>query len=237
MIAVRKEWCKLARGHNSSLKVFLSSRNLSSQRMATRHRIKGVIFDMDGTLTVPVLDFAEMRRRVGVKEGDILHVISSWPEEEKAAALSTIETIEAEALEKTELMPHLESLCAFLDSKSVKRGLVTRNVQNSIDHFHNLFPLPAFSPALGREFEPCKPDPAAILHICEKWDIPPEECVVVGDSLKHDVIAGKKAGAKTILLDSGSNYLSSEIDTSQRPDYFTLSLLEVHEIFKSEFII
>ena len=35
--------------------------------------IKGVIFDMDGTMTVPILDFKEMRRRVGIPNtADIL---------------------------------------------------------------------------------------------------------------------------------------------------------------------
>jgi hypothetical protein len=30
--------------------------------------LRGVVFDMDGTLTVPVIDFALMRRRVGVTQ-------------------------------------------------------------------------------------------------------------------------------------------------------------------------
>jgi FMN phosphatase YigB (HAD superfamily) len=44
-----------------------------------------------------------------------------------------------------------------------------------------------FSPALSREFRPYKPDPAPLLHICSTWNIPPNEVVMVGDSLKDDV--------------------------------------------------
>lgn len=44
-----------------------------------------------------------------------------------------------------------------------------------------------FSPALSREFRPCKPDPAPLLHICSSWSIQPHEVMMVGDSLKDDV--------------------------------------------------
>lgn len=44
-----------------------------------------------------------------------------------------------------------------------------------------------FSPALSREFRPCKPDPAPLLHICAAWNVQPNEVMMVGDSLKDDV--------------------------------------------------
>lgn len=47
------------------------SRRMSAS--ATRVPLRGVVFDMDGTLTVPNIDFAEMYRRAGVpRDGDIL---------------------------------------------------------------------------------------------------------------------------------------------------------------------
>lgn len=45
-----------------------------------------------------------------------------------------------------------------------------------------------FSPALSREFRPYKPDPAPLLHICSTWGVQPNEVMMVGDSLKDDVI-------------------------------------------------
>ena len=47
---------------------------------------------------------------------------------------------------------------------------------------------------LCRDFTPVKPDPAPVLHICEKWDLPVESVVVVGDH-SDDVKCGHKAGA------------------------------------------
>ena len=46
-----------------------------------------------------------------------------------------------------------------------------------------------FAPALSREFRPYKPDPAPLLHICSIWEVPPNEVMMIGDSLKDDVIS------------------------------------------------
>mmetsp|Transcript_33817 Transcript_33817/g.41675 ORF Transcript_33817/g.41675 Transcript_33817/m.41675 type:complete len:273 (-) Transcript_33817:1120-1938(-) len=197
--------------------------------------LKGVIFDMDGTMTVPVLDFAEMRRRVGVESGDILQVIATWPKENQQVAHSVIAEMEQEALQKLELMPFLEELCSFLDSNNIQRALLTRNAQSSIEYFHQSFPLQAFAPAIGREFEPPKPHPAAILHICENWNIDPKDCVVVGDSAKHDILAGRNAGAKTILLDTENKYDLRKLHENHVPHFYATSLQEVHDIFTLHF--
>ena len=40
--------------------------------------INGVIFDMDGTLTQPILNFSEMRQRIGIASSqDVLTYVSS----------------------------------------------------------------------------------------------------------------------------------------------------------------
>lgn len=68
------------------------------------------------------------------------------------------------------------------------RGLVTRNVDTSVKYFHdNHFTLTPFWPALSRDFKPYKPNPGALLHICQRWSIMPQEAVMVGDSARDDV--------------------------------------------------
>lgn len=82
--------------------------------------ISGVIFDMDGTLTEPVLNFEEMRRRVGISPTrDILAHVNSLPKEEKARALEIIESIEEEAHKKLTLQPGTVELLNYLASKEV----------------------------------------------------------------------------------------------------------------------
>ena len=169
---------------------------------STARTLRGVIMDMDGTLTVPNHDFAEMYRRVGCKTKDILTEIEGWPEAERARANAIIHEMETEALATMRRMPGAARLGAFLDAKGVPRGLVTRNVQASVAHFHaNAWPLPPFAPALAREFKPYKPAPDALLHICAHWGVHPSEVCMIGDSAKDDVVSGNRAGCVTVLLD------------------------------------
>eukprot|EP00035_Acanthoeca_spectabilis_P017012 m.355412 g.355412 ORF g.355412 m.355412 type:complete len:63 (+) comp16597_c1_seq37:160-348(+) len=55
--------------------------------LKVRPVLRGVVFDMDGTLTRLNLDFAEMKRRAGIAPtGDILNSIAAMPPDEAAAA-------------------------------------------------------------------------------------------------------------------------------------------------------
>ena len=63
--------------------------------------IKGIIFDMDGTLTIPVLNFSEMKTRLGLSPNqDILPTVQSYPPEERAKAMSIIEEFEEEGVHR-----------------------------------------------------------------------------------------------------------------------------------------
>ena len=71
--------------------------------------IRGVIFDMDGTLTLPVLRFAEMKEKLGLKPtDDILPTVQKFPPEERAKAFEIIEEFEREGVEnmKVQLIPY-----------------------------------------------------------------------------------------------------------------------------------
>jgi len=84
--------------------------------MASFHSIKGVIFDMDGTMTIPVLDFHEMRRRAGITEGqDILVALETMEPERRAEAVRVIEEMELDAGRRIALQPGLLELFDFLD--------------------------------------------------------------------------------------------------------------------------
>lgn len=70
-----------------------------------------------GTVTVPCIDFAEMRRRCGVTQGDILDVINSYPPEQKAAAYRAIQEIE------DEVCPVIMSMIADMGAIVCRGGL------------------------------------------------------------------------------------------------------------------
>ncbi|XP_059652576.1 haloacid dehalogenase-like hydrolase domain-containing protein At2g33255 isoform X1 [Cornus florida] len=221
--------------------------SVSTPNVCTKARLRGVVFDMDGTLTIPVINFPAMYKAVLGEEEylaiktkspsgiDILHHIENWSPDEQKRAYEIIADFENQGLDRLQIMPGASELCGFLDSRNIRRGLITRNVKAAVDLFHKRFGL-LFSPALSREFRPYKPDPSPLLHICSTWEIPPNEIMMIGDSLKDDVACGKRAGAFTCLLDETGRYNSPEYASVEfQPDYKVSSLAEVFPILESNF--
>ncbi|OMO95306.1 HAD-superfamily hydrolase, subfamily IA, variant 1 [Corchorus olitorius] len=215
--------------------------------LSTKTRLRGVVFDMDGTLTVPVIDFAAMykavlgddeykRIRAENPSGiDILHHIETWSPDKQRRAYQVIADYEKQGLDRLQIMPGAAELCGFLDAKKIRRGLITRNVKEAVDLFHQRFGI-MFSPALSREFRPYKPDPAPLLHICTTWEVQPNEVMMVGDSLKDDVVCGKRAGALTCLLDEKGRYTSHDFARlDAKPDFNVSSLNELFSLLESNF--
>lgn len=173
--------------------------------MAAKPPLRGVVCDMDGTLVQSTLDFTAMYARCGVdKSQDILAVISSWTDPaRRAAAHAAIEEVEQEALATMALLPGAAELGKWCAARNLPLGLVTRNTAASVAYLHTKHwsPLAPFSPAVSRDqgLQP-KPHPAALLHCAERWGVAPAECVMIGDSPRDDVVAGRRAGFVTILI-------------------------------------
>ncbi|CAI0436878.1 unnamed protein product [Linum tenue] len=101
---------------------------------ATRARIRGVVFDMDGTLTVPTIDFPAMHnavlgedeyRRIKAENPtgiDILHHIQSWSPDRQRKAYEIIVDYERQGSDRLQIMPGAAELCGFLDSKKIRFG-------------------------------------------------------------------------------------------------------------------
>lgn len=202
---------------------------------------------MDGTLTVPVIDFAAMYKEVLGEEEymeekkksasgiDILHHIESWSPDKQRRAYEVIAEFEKQGMDQLKIMPGALDLYGFLESRTIRRGLITRNVKAAVDLFHQRFGI-TFSPALSREYRPYKPDPAPLLHICAAWQVQPNEVMMIGDSLKDDIACGKRAGAFTCLLDETGRYNSPEYSTVEhKPDYTVTTLAEVLELLEANF--
>lgn len=130
-------------------------------------------------------------------------------------------------------MPGTDKVTELLDSKGIPRGLITRNVLDSVHHLHQkFFSHKPFDPALARCFTPFKPSPAGLLHICERWGIDPSESVMVGDSAKDDIVSGNAAGAMTILIDVERKYDLAKLPADQQPDFHVFSMSEVLQILQ-----
>jgi len=169
-----------------------------------------VIFDVDGTLTIPQpWMFTRMRALLSIPEDsgvDILAHVRSLPTDaQRLEAMELVRGVETEAMQKMALQGGAGDLMLYLEEKHVRKGILTRNYLDPVTHLLQ-WHLPAhiFDPIVTRDFHPPKPDPSGIRYIAERWGVDPGECVMVGDSL-DDMAAGRKAGAATVLLANDGN--------------------------------
>ncbi|MCK5272001.1 MAG: hypothetical protein KAJ52_05470, partial [Sedimentisphaerales bacterium] len=64
-------------------------------------KIAAVIFDLDGTLTQPYLDFDQIRSEIGNIDGPILEAMEQMPPPQRRKALEILHRHEQEAAENS----------------------------------------------------------------------------------------------------------------------------------------
>ena len=219
--------------------LFMASRNYCSRS----EPIRGIIFDMDGTLTLPVLDFQGLRNKLGMdKSMDILEFASTHPPDQRDKIYEMIEQWEAEGIANMKLRPHLHAMLSSLKQSNVHVALLTRNNQHAVDAFlrkllsddaDNVFKNKSedvFSVVLTRDFLPYKPHPAPALHICSEWGVSPENVVLVGDDVQ-DIECGRRAGTVTTLV----NKPGKNEKVRETADFSIDCLSEITELLKDNF--
>lgn len=162
-----------------------------------------VLFDMDGTLTVPRLDYAAIRREMGLRPDQlILESRGEMDAAGKAAADAVLLRHETEAAERSELNPGCRGLLDFLRGMPV--ALVTRNSRRSVDSTLAKHGLAGYFDAIvTREDEPFKPAPDPLWLACSRLNIDPAAAVMVGDGA-HDVEAAANAGIPCVWVSHGA---------------------------------
>src|SRR5690606_35295784 len=129
-------------------------------------RPEAVLFDMDGTLTVPTFDFPAVRRAMGLPEGaPILEYMDKMNPTEREAAEAILRRFEDEVAEKAPLAPGCENLLDMLIERGIKLAMITRNRRDSVNTFLKRHPLP-IRVCITREDAPHKPDPTPLLMAC-----------------------------------------------------------------------
>ena len=161
-----------------------------------------ILFDMDGTLTVPTFDFPAVRRAMGLPEGaPILEHLQLMAADRRAAAEMILHRFEDEVAEKAQLAESCHEVLQYILARGAKLALITRNRRESVVTFlkRHMLPIDVW---VAREDGPHKPDPYPLYLACRRLNIPPENCWMVGDG-QFDVEAGINAGMKTIWLKQG----------------------------------
>jgi HAD superfamily hydrolase (TIGR01509 family) len=162
--------------------------------------IKAVIFDLDGTITEPFLDFDAIRRQIGLSPdaGTLLEAMGKMTLREKQRAMDIVERHERRAVEESKLNVGAKPILEKLRAGGIKIGILTRNRRSNaiaIATKHGL----EIDAIFDREDGPVKPDGFGIFRLCELFSAKPSETLVVGDYL-YDVLAAKAAGAIAVLL-------------------------------------
>jgi len=161
--------------------------------------LKLVIFDLDGTLLEPVLDFDAIRAEIGLPPGTtILEAMDTLSEAERARAGAILDRHEAEAADRRRLMPGAGELLDWLRARGIRTAVLTRNSRRSVERACRRHGL-AFDAVVAREDHLPKPSPVGVRHLMSTLGTEPEETIVVGD-FRFDVEAGAAAGCRTIAL-------------------------------------
>ena len=167
--------------------------------------IKAVIFDLDGTITEPFLDFDSIRQEMGLSPdaGPILEIMNAADPDRRKQMEDILHIHEQKAVEQSTLNLGVEKTLKILRNKNICIGILTRNKRDnaiSIAEKHNL----EFDAIVDREDGPAKPDAFGVLKLCEQFGVEPAQTIVVGDYL-FDLQSAKAAGAHSVLLRNHHN--------------------------------
>ena len=196
--------------------------------------IKGVLFDFDGTLTVPgAIDFIKIKDSLGCpREKTILEFIESLDKDKQEKANRLLDRYEEEAARISLPAKGAESVIRELKEKDLPLGIITRNslkaVLLALTNFDHI-KAEDFTIILTREDTIPKPEPDGVLIAASKMDILPEELLLVGD-FSLDIIAGHSAGTSTVLIVHDT---IRKIPPHPEPDYQINHLKELIPIISS----
>lgn len=192
--------------------------------------IKAVIFDLDGTLTVPYLDFDSIRGEMGLtkEDGPIWEAMEKMDESDRREAEKLLHLYEQRAVVESSLNPGAKETLESLGRMGIGVGILTRNTKENalaVGEKHGL----KFDAVIGREDGPVKPDAFGVLELCRYFGLEPYETLLVGDYL-FDLLCAKAAGAVAVLL---ANHARAE-EFSEYADFTIDKLGEILHIIREK---
>ena len=165
--------------------------------------IRGVVFDMDGTLVESAYDWPAIRSRLRVTTPSILDELNGLAEPERSERWAELEGIELEATRTATLKPGARELLAMLAEYGLHTALVTNNSATNVAELINRFEL-VFDVVLTRDSGLWKPSGAPVAEAVRRLGLDPAEVLAVGDS-HFDLEAARAAGCRlaAIVFDGG----------------------------------
>lgn len=159
---------------------------------------QALLFDMDGTLTEPRLDFPRLKAEMGIGSRPILEALAEMQQAERLIAEAILHRHEEEAARLSVLNPGCREILAWADAKGIGSALITRNSRASVKTVLATHGLP-IDVLITREDAPPKPDPQPLLQACKRLNVLPQRVWMVGDG-EYDVRAAFNASIRSVWL-------------------------------------
>jgi phosphoglycolate phosphatase len=169
--------------------------------------IKGIIFDLDGTLVrLPIrYDLIQNNLKKIFNTQDefkpLIVSIISHARGDSSKINEAFESIcqeESRAVDEIEIIENAFDVLEFFKSKQLKLGLVTMQCRKAIEKVMSKFDqLNVFSNIISRDESYDRKE--QIEKILGKLQLLPDEVIVVGDRI-HDIISARKIGCRAILV-------------------------------------
>lgn len=219
--------------------------------MRNGSRLRAAVFDFDGTLARPALDFPLMKRRVGelaaarmgspVESGRLpalewiealcVLMTSAQAEDFRRDSHALIEEMEREAAARTSLFEFVRPMLSRLSERGVALAVITRNSRQAVEA---VFPDSGryLAAVLAREdVAAVKPDPAHLLEALGLLDASPGDALMVGDH-PLDVLTARRAGVLAGAVASGETPLSELQEAG--PDFLAMDARELFERLEAQ---
>lgn len=179
--------------------------NARHGRVDVLHTIETVLFDLDGTLTAPVIDFADLRGKLGLPlgGGSMVAALALLPAPERAAKEAILLEAECGYARQARANEGARELVNWLRTRGVKTAVVTRNHPDPVEITFR---------ALGMRFDvvlhrnsgfAAKPRPDCVREALRRLGRAAAGTLMVGDYV-DDIAAGRAAGTRTCFVTNGS---------------------------------
>lgn len=156
-----------------------------------------IIFDFDGTLTKPYLDFDVIRDQIDIK-GPILEGIEQMNGDDRKRAEKILDDHEWQAAQNATLQDGAKEVIQRCRSLGFPIAILTRNARPKVEYVLQQYGL-TVEAIRTREDGDIKPSPKPIFSICDELQVDPSTSWMVGDHLL-DILTGQQAGSHTVLL-------------------------------------
>ncbi len=207
-------------------------------------KLKGIVIDMDGTITKFNLDYQSARLRtlneldrLGLRTPEMNNDVALWvvlgklqeklkPEEFRklrATFYGFFEEMEVKAAHGVTLYPGAVDTLKELRRKSLKIGLLTNNSRAGTDlTLKRLNLQPLFDIVVTRDdCDEMKPAAAPILKVLAELGVSREAAILVGDGVM-DIMTARAAGIRSVAVTTGP--FPVERLLKAQPDYLLGSI-------------